>query len=296
MSTTWTAACTTLRLRDISASRSRRSSGTLATPMLGSLVANAYGAARAPPPVRALYNELLPALGSPTSPKRSMRRSRLTALGTVAPVTPLEALDRAIHYLDRAHETGFKAKAFVRAREVVRELPPGELEERAEAGTLTDLNGIGAATARLITEALTTDEPSYLAKLDGETVVPITPEGQRYRDALRGDCHTHSTWSDGGATIEAMAAAAIAIGHEYMVLTDHSPRLTIAHGLDRERLISSWASSPCSTRSSRRSASSPGWRSTSTSTARSTSTTISSPTSTSSSPACTPSCAWTARR
>jgi putative hydrolase len=34
-----------------------------------------------------------------------------------------------------------------------------------------------------------------------------------------------------------MAATAIDIGHEYMVLTDHSPRLTIAHGLNRERLL-----------------------------------------------------------
>ena len=155
----------------------------------------------------------------------------------MAPVTPLEALDRAIHYLDRAHETGFKAKAFVRAREVVRELPEGELEQRADAGTLTELTGIGNATARLITEALTGEEPAYLAKLAAETVVPITPEGQRYRDALRGDCHTHSTWSDGGATIEAMARTAIALGHDYIVLTDHSARLTVAHGLDRERLI-----------------------------------------------------------
>jgi putative hydrolase len=152
-------------------------------------------------------------------------------------VTPLEALDRAIHYLDRAHETGFKAKAFVRAREVVRELPDGELEQRAEAGTLTELTGIGNATARLITEALTGEEPAYLTKLAAETVVPITHEGQRYRDALRGDCHTHSTWSDGGATIEEMARTAIALGHDYIVLTDHSARLTVAHGLDRERLI-----------------------------------------------------------
>ena len=153
-------------------------------------------------------------------------------------MTPLEALDRAIHYLDRAHETGFKAKAFVRAREVVRELPPDDVEARAEAGTLTELPGIGPATARLLTEALSSDEePSYLAKLAAETVVPITPEGRRYRDALRGDCHTHSTWSDGGATIEAMARTAIDLGHEYIVLTDHSARLTVAHGLDRERLI-----------------------------------------------------------
>jgi putative hydrolase len=153
-------------------------------------------------------------------------------------VTPVEALDRAVHYLDRAHETGFKAKAFVRAREIVRELPPEDVAERAAAGTLTELSGIGPATARLITEALRGDgEPSYLVKLAAETVVPITPDGERYRHALRGDCHTHSTWSDGGATIEAMANAAIALGHEYIVLTDHSARLTVAHGLDRQRLI-----------------------------------------------------------
>ena len=79
MSTTCTAAWTTLRLLDISASRSRRSSGTLATPMFGSLVAKAYGAASAPPPVRALYSELFPALGRPTRPKRSMRPTTLPA-------------------------------------------------------------------------------------------------------------------------------------------------------------------------------------------------------------------------
>ena len=152
-------------------------------------------------------------------------------------MTPLEALDRAIHYLDRAHETGFKAKAFVRARQVVRELGADEIADRAAAGTLTELNGVGPATARLISEALNSDWPSYLTKLEAETEVPISAEGQVYRDALRGDCHTHSTWSDGGATIEAMAAAAIALGHDYMVLTDHSARLTVAHGLDRERLI-----------------------------------------------------------
>ena len=51
---------------------SRRWSGTLATPTLGSLVAKAYGAASAPPPVSALYSEDLPALGRPTNPKRSI--------------------------------------------------------------------------------------------------------------------------------------------------------------------------------------------------------------------------------
>jgi putative hydrolase len=53
---------------------------------------------------------------------------------------------------------------------------------------------------------------------------------------LRGDCHTHSDWSDGGSPIEEMAATAIEIGHEYMVLTDHSGRLKVAKGLSAERL------------------------------------------------------------
>ena len=88
---------------------------------------------------------------TPTSSQRPNNAASVYGDG----MTPLEALDRAIHYLDRAHETGFKAKAFVRASEVVRELPDGELEQRAAAGTLTELPGIGNATARLVTEALT---------------------------------------------------------------------------------------------------------------------------------------------
>ena len=56
------------------------------------------------------------------------------------------------------------------------------------------------------------------------------------REALRGDCHLHSDWSDGGAPLADMARTAIDLGHEYMVITDHSPRLTVAHGLSPERL------------------------------------------------------------
>jgi putative hydrolase len=56
------------------------------------------------------------------------------------------------------------------------------------------------------------------------------------RTALRGDLHVHSDWSDGGSPIEEMALAARDIGHEYMALTDHSPRLTVARGLSPQRL------------------------------------------------------------
>ena len=151
-------------------------------------------------------------------------------------MTPVQALERVVHCLDRGRDNGYKAKAFARALDVVRATPPEEIAERAERGTLTEMEGIGDSTAKVIEEALAGKEPAYLAKIDASTKVSITEEGARYRSALRGDCHMHSRWSDGGATIEAMARTAKALGHEYMVLTDHSPRLTVAHGLSRERL------------------------------------------------------------
>jgi putative hydrolase len=46
----------------------------------------------------------------------------------------------------------------------------------------------------------------------------------------------HSDWSDGGSPIREMAETARALGHEYVVLTDHSPRLTVANGLSADRL------------------------------------------------------------
>jgi putative hydrolase len=150
-------------------------------------------------------------------------------------MTPVEALEQVVHYLDRARDTGFKAKAFVRALDVVRSLPADEVAERAAAGTLTELDGIGSSSATVVTEALA-GETTYLDRMEATSRVPITEAGAVYRNALRGDLHLHSRWSDGGATIESMARTAMALGHEYMVLTDHSPRLTVAHGLSAERL------------------------------------------------------------
>lgn len=56
------------------------------------------------------------------------------------------------------------------------------------------------------------------------------------RGDLRGDLHTHSTYTDGRSSIEEMARAAKAAGLEYFALTDHSRHLTMVHGLDPERL------------------------------------------------------------
>jgi putative hydrolase len=149
---------------------------------------------------------------------------------------PLEALLRVAYLQDRGLLPSQKTAAFLKAADVVAQLPEGELERRVANGTLLELPSVGASTGEVITQALAGKVPDRIAKLEAETVIPLGA-GAELRTAMKGDCHAHSTWSDGGASIETMARAAMALGHEYLVMTDHSPRLTVAHGLNRERLL-----------------------------------------------------------
>lgn len=147
----------------------------------------------------------------------------------------LAALDRAVHLLDRGFSAPQKVRAFRNARAVLAELDSEELTRMAAAGTLNDLAGIGPSTGSVIADAVAGRPSTYLAELDRKTR-PDPGVGAPMREALRGDCHLHSDWSDGGAALGDMARTAAALGHEYMVITDHSPRLTIAHGLSPDRL------------------------------------------------------------
>jgi putative hydrolase len=149
---------------------------------------------------------------------------------------PELALRQAIHFLDRELAPGQKVRAFQRAIEVVSDVGSAEIESRAAAGTLTELDGIGKSTAEVIVDAIDGNHDGYLARLDERSRIPLG-EGDKVLAALRGDCHAHTTWSDGGAPLREMAETAIALGHEWMVITDHSARLTIAHGLNEERLV-----------------------------------------------------------
>ena len=60
-------------------------------------------------------------------------------------------------------------------------------------------------------------------------------------DDIRGDLHMHSTWSDGKASIEAMASACMARGYDYMAISDHSPALAMVQGLTPEKAPKQWA-------------------------------------------------------
>ncbi len=105
--------------------------------------------------------------------------ARCRAGGTIGAMTPEQALLRVIHCLDRAHESGFKAKAFARALDVVRSTPSRRARRASRRpARSTDLDGIGSSTAAVITDALAGREPAYLAKIEAESQVPITPEGQ----------------------------------------------------------------------------------------------------------------------
>lgn len=145
---------------------------------------------------------------------------------------PAWALREIAFQLERAGEPTYRVRAFRNAAATVDKTGAEQLALMAENGTLTSLPGIGKATAGVIEDALAGRDPAYRGKL----VEKELPSGEPLRSALRGDCHTHSDWSDGGSSIGEMAVAGRDLGHEYMVLTDHSPRLTVANGLSPDRL------------------------------------------------------------
>jgi len=151
-------------------------------------------------------------------------------------LSPEEALARIAYLLERGRAESYKVRAFRRASAAVAQLGPKRVGELHNSGRLADIPGVGETTAKVISEALSGQTPAYLSELENRSVPETSAEAQRIRSLLRGDCHSHSDWSDGGSPVEVMARAAAALGHDYLAMTDHSPRLTVAHGLDAARL------------------------------------------------------------
>lgn len=153
-----------------------------------------------------------------------------------APVTPAEALRRIALLLERARERTYRVEAFRKALKVVAGLTDDELADKVRRRTLTDLPGIGKTTAAVITQAVSGEVPDYLKALQDEQSSPLATGGTDLYAMTKGDLHSHSDWSDGGSPIDEMVLTAIDLGQDWMALTDHSPRLTVANGLSVERL------------------------------------------------------------
>lgn len=143
---------------------------------------------------------------------------------------PLDALNEIANLLERERSSRYKSKAFRAASEAIAGLSEEQLRD---AAALRRRKGIGDSTFAVIQEALAGQVPAYLADLRERAGVerPST-----LRSLLRGDLHSHSDWSDGLTSIDLMVEAARALGHEYLALTDHSPRLRVANGVSPERL------------------------------------------------------------
>src|SRR3989440_1652454 len=148
---------------------------------------------------------------------------------------PVADLKEIAFRLERANEATYRVRAFRSAASAIGKLSAQELAERLADGTLTKLPGVGDVTARCVAESLAGEEPVYLRRLAATEDVAIDEATTALRQALRGDCHSHSDWSDGGSPIPEMALAAVNIGPAFPVVTDHTPPLTVGRGLAPDR-------------------------------------------------------------
>jgi len=150
-------------------------------------------------------------------------------------VDPVASLREIAYLLERSGASSFRVRAFRAAAGIVAGMDPEERAAHQSAGTWTQVPGLGSRTAGVIGQSLAGQLPQYLVDLRSQRR-PLAEGGDALRTRLRGDLHTHSDWSDGTVSLAEMIDAAGALGHEYLAITDHSPRLLVANGLSADRL------------------------------------------------------------
>ena len=148
---------------------------------------------------------------------------------------PVADLREIARLLERAGGQTRRAQAFRKAAASIAALPPADRARVADGHGWGGLPGVGTTTARVAEQSASGRLPDYLAELQAG-LVPLAASNP-IRDAVRGDLHLHTEWSDGCCPIEEMVLEAARLGHEYCAITDHSPRLRVTRGLDRERRL-----------------------------------------------------------
>ena len=131
----------------------------------------------------------------------------------------------------------FRAKAFSAAAWSLALQRP-DLVSLQRAENLTSIEGVGEGIARVLSDLIKSGESRYLNRLREQFKQPArVDESDLDFSAYQGDVHSHTGWSDGRATMLEMAEGAQALGYAYLGITDHSPRITVVHGLNAERLV-----------------------------------------------------------
>ena len=128
----------------------------------------------------------------------------------------LLALRRVAFLLERELAPTYRVKAFRGCAAIIESLPADELSETLKQRRLTEISGIGPKTSAVFLAAAGGEVPDYLAELESRPA-PDPGIGAALLEALRGDLHVHSDWSDGGSPILEMAQTAADLGHEYAV-------------------------------------------------------------------------------
>ncbi|MBO3085628.1 PHP domain-containing protein [Cellulomonas sp. zg-ZUI188] len=149
------------------------------------------------------------------------------------------ALRRIAFLLERAQASRYRAEAFRGAARSIERQDEQRLAALAASGSLTDLPSVGARTADVVAHVLRDQPVEYLDELEQQYAsagASLDAGAAALRERLRGDLHSHTEASDGATPIQEMVLAALELGHEYLAITDHSPRLTVANGLSAARL------------------------------------------------------------
>lgn len=152
-------------------------------------------------------------------------------------IAAAQALSEIGYLLRQDPEEKFRAKAFSGAAWSLAIQRP-DLASLHSSNELTTLEGVGAGIAKVLSDLVENGHSRYLERLREQMKQPAR-EDESAIDLSRyqGDVHSHSDWSDGKATMLEMATGAEAMGYRYLGITDHSPRITVVHGLNAERLL-----------------------------------------------------------
>jgi histidinol phosphatase-like PHP family hydrolase len=137
---------------------------------------------------------------------------------------------------------GHRQRAYQRASRAAL-MWPEEAANLVDSGrSPEELYGVGPSIAKRIREWVENDQPApdppevrfgFLTLAEARSILDANPEYKQ----MNGDLQMHTTYSDGSNTVEEMAREAMALGYEYIAVTEHTQGLKIARGMGEDGFL-----------------------------------------------------------